>query len=508
MMARYAMLLDTHTCIGCLACTVACKVEHGSPPGIWFAPVIEQEVGTYPDVWRLYLPLLCMHCDNPPCVRACPSGAIARRPDGIVRIDAARCCGSRACELACPFGAIRFYARPTYYYGLPTPFEKMKLARMQPGTAQKCDLCTSRIESGRRPACVDVCPTDSRIFGDLDDPHSEISLRLAGELTVVLAGVSFAAPGVRYTTRGLRPSYPHRSSPTPVLPYRPQRIWGLSHAVEYLALGAGGGLHLASLLLRVDTRAWGLSLIRMLALALVVLGGLVLVAHLGRPHRFLLALRNVRGSWLSRGALADFVFIATMAVLSVPAGAAGVLPLATALSASAALLVITYPALAMGSYQAVPAWSGWRLPVEFLVDGLAAGTAVITLLGLQSTGTGAVALLNLAEPGKPWPLALLMAFALIRLVLLVHRTRALASADPGLAAAREGLEAGAGVFDRWGVRAAGIAGTLILGSAALLTDGTAGAWLAALTAFCTLTAAFSGKMVALRIGARPAPESP
>ncbi|HZP95263.1 MAG TPA: 4Fe-4S dicluster domain-containing protein [Candidatus Limnocylindria bacterium] len=174
-MPRWGMVIDLARCVGCYACTVACKEENGTPANVWFAPVYEREVGTYPTAKRQFLPTLCMHCEDAPCLKACPTGAIAKRDDGIVLIDQDKCCGTRACVAACPYGAITFVDKIETEFDKPTAFEDAT-ARIRPGTSQKCNFGAHRIDKGIfEPACVQSCPTNCRIFGDLDDAESEVS---------------------------------------------------------------------------------------------------------------------------------------------------------------------------------------------------------------------------------------------------------------------------------------------------------------------------------------------
>jgi molybdopterin-containing oxidoreductase family iron-sulfur binding subunit len=177
-MTRWGMAIDLQACVGCYACTVACKVENGTPPGVWLSPVYERESGRFPNVKRLFLPTLCNHCADPPCLKACPSAAIARREDGIVLVDQRKCCGSRACVAACPYGAMHFVKRVHGEFGEElTHFEQLLYQQQNTtGTVQKCTFCVHRIDQGvYEPACVQTCPTRARIFGDLDDPRSEVS---------------------------------------------------------------------------------------------------------------------------------------------------------------------------------------------------------------------------------------------------------------------------------------------------------------------------------------------
>lgn len=174
---RLGMVIDLKRCIGCYGCQVACKAENGTRPGTLWARVVKQETGTYPKVRRVAVPLLCMHCRNAPCVDVCPSGATARRADGIVAVDREKCVGCRYCMMVCPYGA-RYYQddERSYFAGAgPTPYEQVKYREHAPGVVEKCDFCLHRLDQGLEPACVANCMAKARIFGDLDDPASEVS---------------------------------------------------------------------------------------------------------------------------------------------------------------------------------------------------------------------------------------------------------------------------------------------------------------------------------------------
>jgi Fe-S-cluster-containing dehydrogenase component len=168
-MARYAMAIDLAACVGCAACAVACKLENEVPPGEHQLWIRMREEGTFPDLAVLYRPEQCMHCDHPPCVPVCPTGASYRSEDGLVLVDPEKCIACGACVAACPYDA-RFF-HPDGYVG-------------------KCTFCRHRIREGRLPACVETCPTLCRTFGDLDDPDSDVSiaLREADRIDVLRAG--------------------------------------------------------------------------------------------------------------------------------------------------------------------------------------------------------------------------------------------------------------------------------------------------------------------------------
>ncbi len=179
-MARLAMLIDLTRCIGCDACTVACKQENGTPADVFFARVLNVEAGTYPTVKRIYIPVLCNHCDNPACLKACPNKAIFRREDGIVLIDQDRCRGAGACVSACPYGNIILTERDRWYLPDDRPYERdFVRPRLREQVARKCTFCAHRVDEGLEPACVVACPTTARIFGDVEDPNSKISQYIA-----------------------------------------------------------------------------------------------------------------------------------------------------------------------------------------------------------------------------------------------------------------------------------------------------------------------------------------
>jgi molybdopterin-containing oxidoreductase family iron-sulfur binding subunit len=194
------MIIDLARCVGCDACTIACQTENGTPPGIHYAPVYRKEVGKYPQAKVMFLPTLCMHCKDAPCMKACPTGAISKREkDGIVLVDQDKCCGSKACIAACPYGALHFYEEKSGHYGdeLTQP-EERGLQKFTPGTAQKCTFCVHRVDKGLEPACVITCPTHCRIFGDLDDPQSQVSQLVRERNAIALRPEAGTNPSVRY----------------------------------------------------------------------------------------------------------------------------------------------------------------------------------------------------------------------------------------------------------------------------------------------------------------------
>ncbi len=176
---RYGMLIDLRRCIGCHACSVSCKAELDVPLGATRSWVEYAEKGEYPYVSRAFVPRLCNHCEHPPCVSVCPTGATWKREeDGIVVVDSEICIGCKYCIQACPYDA-RFVNPDT-------------------GSADKCDFCQHRVAQGVVPACVEACIGRARIFGDLNDPESEISKQVRTQPVTVLRPGQGTEPNVFY----------------------------------------------------------------------------------------------------------------------------------------------------------------------------------------------------------------------------------------------------------------------------------------------------------------------
>ncbi len=175
---NYGFLIDNRKCIGCHACSTACKMENAVPLGVNRTWVKSVETGAYPDVRRHFQVTRCNHCANPPCVRICPVTAMYQRSDGIVEFDPKICIGCKACLQACPYDAI--YIDP------------------ESGTAAKCHFCAHRTEVGLEPACVIVCPEHAIVAGDMDNPASEISRMLATQRVTVRKPEQGTAPKLFY----------------------------------------------------------------------------------------------------------------------------------------------------------------------------------------------------------------------------------------------------------------------------------------------------------------------
>ena len=184
MAKRYGLAIDLERCIGCHTCTIACKLENGIEEGSWIkvrtigGPHPDTPSGEHPELSMHFLPVLCMHCAQPPCLDACPLQAISRRGDGIVLIDESKCDGCQACLPACPYGALMYDA--------------------ERNVARKCTLCAHRVDEGLEPFCVVCCETEAMYFGDLQDPDSPVSRIVAQRSAEVLHPEKGTQPAVYF----------------------------------------------------------------------------------------------------------------------------------------------------------------------------------------------------------------------------------------------------------------------------------------------------------------------
>jgi tetrathionate reductase subunit B len=221
-MARYAMVIKTARCVGCQACTVACKSEWDVPDGHARTRVPETGTsGMFPVLSASFHANQCNHCDHPTCVPACPSGATYQQEDGTVRINRMLCIGCGACVVACPYG--ERYIDP------------------HAGKADKCDFCAPRREQGLAPACVLTCPAEAKVFGDLEDSSSEVHrlVYIEGARRMISKTVSIG-PNVYYTGSPEHLDEQAASfAPVPPRTIAPGIVWGaLAKKLVLLAVGA------------------------------------------------------------------------------------------------------------------------------------------------------------------------------------------------------------------------------------------------------------------------------
>jgi Fe-S-cluster-containing dehydrogenase component/formate-dependent nitrite reductase membrane component NrfD len=344
-MANYAFAIDLRKCIGCHACTIACKAEHAIPIGVNRCWVKTVEKGAFPQTRRFFFPVLCNQCDEAPCARICPTNALFKRRDGIVDLHGDSCIGCRACMVACPYDQL--FIDPNTH------------------TAEKCNFCANRVENQLQPACVSVCPTECRIFGDLDEPTSEVAQIVQHEATSVRKPEKGTMPKVFYIAaeasaiqpeiatrpfiykegqvllRPLGAPAPDSSRPDdPRVDYDMPHAkpWGLDMTAYLLTKGIGTGAMLLSAvlwLLKVHTPVT-MVVGPAIALAFVTLTAAILIYDLERPERFYYIL--VRPNWRSWMVWGAYFLIAHGAI------AAGWV-LASSFGASWALTVLAVPAI-------------------------------------------------------------------------------------------------------------------------------------------------------------------
>lgn len=201
------MVIDLQRCVGCSACSIACRNENNVPDGIYWSNKITETSGTFPNVRYHYIPTLCNHCENAPCVRGCPTQAMHKLDNGITMHNPKKCIGCKYCEFNCPYGVI--YFNWTYPHkewknkekllaGTTSPAEEGAktsgkilpyynperedtLPGIRPkGVVEKCTFCDHLVNRGKLPRCVEACPADARVFGDMNDPNSKVR-RLLGK---------------------------------------------------------------------------------------------------------------------------------------------------------------------------------------------------------------------------------------------------------------------------------------------------------------------------------------
>ncbi len=390
-MANYGFAIDLRKCIGCHACTIACKAEHEIPVGVNRCWVKTVEKGTFPDTTRFFFPVLCNQCEDAPCVRICPTRALYRRGDGIVDLHGDRCIGCRACMEACPYDQL--FIDPNTR------------------TAEKCNFCANRVENELLPACVSVCPTECRIFGDLDDPASEVARIVQRDAFTVRKPEKGTRPKVFYLgadESAIRPEVAARpmfykegqvqlrplGAPreNPEAPGDPRvdydiphgKPWGIDMVV-YLFLKAvsTGALLLGAALwlMGVDS-----SLVTIAAPAIaivsIVLTAAVLVLDLERPERFhyILTKSNWR-SWMVWGAwlLTAHGVIAAAWLAAGWLGWDGALDLLAWPAMIVAVLATSYTGFLFAQGLARDLWQGPYAAVDLIAQSAAAGAAALLL---------------------------------------------------------------------------------------------------------------------------------
>ena len=401
---RYGFAIDQRTCIGCHACTVACKTEHEIPVGQFRTWVKYVDKGTFPNATREMAVLRCNHCTDAPCVTICPTQSLFKRDDGIVDFDRDRCIGCKSCMQACPYDAI-YIDEETH-------------------TAAKCNFCAHRIDQGLEPACVQVCPTESIWVGDLDDPGSGIRKLISIEPVTVRAPEQNTSPNVFYVgadkaaldplvapvdqtylwaepdvlrlqTASELPGDPITNARTTLNTSHP-RPWGWK-VWTYLwtkSVASGAGALAALLILMSgDSTALVTTAAPVIAVLFLLITAVLLIWDLKQPKRFVFLLMPwmiQRRSWLAIGGIFLGLYAAITGLWFL-AGAAGLLGLGDFSSAitvlawpaiPAAVMTAGYTAFLFGQAEGRDLWQSPVLFWHLQAQAVMAGSGVLLIAGL------------------------------------------------------------------------------------------------------------------------------
>ncbi len=415
---NFGFVIDNRKCIGCHACTVACKSEHDVPIGVNRTWVKYIEKGEFPDTRRLFSVMRCNHCADAPCVEICPTEALYTRDDGIVDFDERRCISCKACTQACPYDAI--YIDPNSM------------------TAAKCNYCTHRTDIGLEPACVVVCPTHAIISGDMDNPETEISHILARETVSVRKPEKGTNPKLFYIDgdkASLDPSETHQDSDymwssqtTGVGKYAKYAEQRISESPNLVEMAAQQKQNLVQIEPRKKEKAkrvydapakgvlWGWEvsayiwtkaiaagsfvipivggyffyqipdLLKQIGavVAIVFLGltGVLLIKDLGRPDRFLYVLfRPQWKSWLSRGSYIITVYggLLTAWLAASFTGYTEILKFIEPFGVVFGLLSAIYTAFLFAQAKGRDFWQSPMLGLHMIIHSLMAGFAVFLI---------------------------------------------------------------------------------------------------------------------------------
>lgn len=408
---NFGFIIDNRKCIGCHACTVACKSEHETPLGVNRTWVKYIEKGVFPNTRRAFSVMRCNHCANAPCVAICPVTALFTRNDGIVDFDPRRCIGCKACLQACPYDAL--YIDPASH------------------TAAKCNYCAHRVEIGLEPPCVNVCPTHAIISGDMDDPESEIAELLARQpvqvrkpekgtepkLFYIEADEASLSPGASSSEGSFMWSDPPPQGVDPTAwraavtrhlqeqaayemrhegakkvygaPEPHRGSWGKSVSGYLFTKSiASGAFMVFSALFVIQPRFDVASLLptSLVSLFTLALTALLLVGKLERRERFLWVLTRPQWrSWLARGA---YLMTAYGALLTLALGlhlaGLNVPGFLVMLTLAAAVGTALYSAFLFNQAKGRDLWQSPVLPLHLLAQAVVAGAAALALTSFFS----------------------------------------------------------------------------------------------------------------------------
>lgn len=495
---KFGFVIDQNRCIGCHACTVACKEEHDVPVGVFRTWVKYVEKGAFPHTSRHFGVLRCNHCEAAPCIEICPTKALFRRSDGIVDFDNSRCIGCKSCMQACPYDAL--YIDP------------------DSNTAAKCNFCAHRVEQGLNPACVIVCPTQAIIAGDLADPASNISQIVAKEKVSVRKPQKGTEPKLFYVgVEGdlLQPArltaqksyvWADRRDDAKTRqdfdPLQAREVYDVSHSTRwgsnisaYLWTKsiAAGALLAPAILLEMTRSAGDLFTIVCPAVALIALAvtSLLLIFDLKRPDRFyyLITKPNFR-SWLVLGSYILMAFGGLAAAWLATGIVTGRVPRALAwFTAALAIGSACYSAFLFAQGKGRDLWQSPLFIWHLLMHALSAGACVVLLAG-AAAGAGSDVL---------WGSALILFASLALSLAMVLAEISLPHASEDAALASRSMVSGQYRAQFWGW-AVGVGFLLpMIGSALFLFAGLS-VWFAIASAIPALAGLFCYEDVWVKAG--------
>jgi Fe-S-cluster-containing dehydrogenase component len=395
---RWVKLLDQDRCIGCHACTTACKSENEVPVGVTRTYVKSVDVGTFPQARRLFQVTRCNQCTDAPCVAACPTEAMYRREDGIVDFDKSICIGCKACMAACPYDAI--FINPDDH------------------SAEKCNLCAHRIDLGLEPACVTVCPTEAILVGDLNDPAAPVTQAIQRDAVQVRRPEKETRPAVFYAgahqatldplaarrpdgglfawasqgpggAQAVVSGHPGRpsSSAAALLSYDVphQAPWGWRVSLyTWTKSIAAGAFAVAAALAEAGRLGWGNAAVRwaapVLALGFLAVTGALLLADLKHPGRFyLIFTRRHWRSWLVRGSfvLGGYGGVLALYLLAALAGWTGARQVLAGIALPLALATACYTAYLFAQAKGRDLWQSPLLAPHLAIQAALAGAAAM-----------------------------------------------------------------------------------------------------------------------------------
>lgn len=395
----WAKVIDHTRCIGCHACTTACKSENDVPVGVNRTYVKYVDVGTFPHARRAFQVTRCNQCVDAPCAAACPTRAMHVRADGIVDFDKRLCIGCKACIAACPYDAI--FINPEDH------------------SAEKCNFCAHRLDVGLEPACVVVCPTEAILVGDLEDPHSKVARIVQREPVTVRRPEKETRPKLFYLGAdqatldplaarrppaglylwseqggGVASGHPggwSNSSASAMLaydvPHRAPWDWRVSLYTWTKSIAAGAYL-VPLLLVLVGLLSWSSDLFvwvaPLVALGFLAITGVVLIFDLEHPRRFyFIFTRPHWRSWLVRGAfiIAAYGLVLVAHLGTGFAGSVGLRQFLAVAGLPLSLMAGVYTAYLFGQSTARDAWQSPLLPPHIGVQALLAGSAALLPVG-------------------------------------------------------------------------------------------------------------------------------